>query len=177
MNVTVGYFWTALFLLPLLVSCTYIPPPTEPAKSANVSTRVFFYPKSGQSLAQQDRDQYDCYLWAMKKTDYDPSIPPSDGQHEFVQPYVDPNHDTASGMATGAVIGSMVAPRHRSAEGAIVGAMIGAIIGSASDAERNQQMAQVNERQRQKVYAEDERAREYKRAMTACLEGRGYEVK
>ena len=39
------------------------------------STQLFAYPKQGQSEAQADRDRYDCHLWAVKQSGFDPTEP------------------------------------------------------------------------------------------------------
>ena len=38
-------------------------------------TQVYFYPLHDQTAKQQDRDRYQCYLWAKKQTGFDPSAP------------------------------------------------------------------------------------------------------
>lgn len=43
----------------------------EPAAAA--PPRVYFFPTQGQSSEQQDRDRYDCHIWAVTQTGYDPS--------------------------------------------------------------------------------------------------------
>jgi len=39
---------------------------------------VFVYPKQGQTDEQRDRDRYDCYLWAVDQTHFDPSAAAAD---------------------------------------------------------------------------------------------------
>lgn len=143
---------------------------------------VYFYPKHGQSKQQQDRDRYECYRWAVKQTGYDPgNVQPPAGQQVEVVPTVPPGHDTAVGAVTGAIIGgAMSSPRH-GGEGMVIGAITGAALGASSDEARRQQTEQV---QRQyDAHAAAERAalvrkiNDYRRAMGACLEGRGYSVR
>jgi hypothetical protein len=38
-------------------------------------TTVYLYPAHGQSAAQQDRDKYECNLWAVQQTGFDLSSP------------------------------------------------------------------------------------------------------
>lgn len=147
------------------------PPPTE----------VYFYPNKGQSAAQQDRDRYDCYLWARKQTGFDPSAPGlAPHQRTRVIPTAPPGHDTAAGAVTGAVIGAVVSPPGKAAGGAAVGAIAGAVVGAASDAARQEQAERVQQRydrqQAQHMARLEQQAGNYRRAMTACLEGRGYTV-
>ena len=47
----------------------------EPRRSAapETSTQVFAYPKQGQGEEQADRDRYDCHLWAVQQSGFDPA--------------------------------------------------------------------------------------------------------
>jgi len=47
--------------------------PAQPAPPPQ--TEVYFYPLKNQNARQQDRDRYECYLWAKKQTGFDPSAP------------------------------------------------------------------------------------------------------
>jgi hypothetical protein len=144
-------------------------------------TQVYFYPKVGQTTEQQSRDHYECYNWAMEKTGFDPSqssIPPE--QRVRVVPMPPPGHDTAVLAITGAVLGALIAgPRH-AAGGALIGAAGGAIAGAASDSSRQQTARQLEETYSNRDRALDAqyegRALNFRRAMSACLEGRGYTV-
>lgn len=152
--------------------------PTPPP----VSTQVIFYPNKGQNAEQQDRDRYECYLWAMEQTGFDPSVPHLAPHHRVeIVPEPAPGHDTAVGTAAGAVLGAVLSPRGKTVEGAVVGAVAGAVIGSASDAARAQQSRQLQsqyDRQTADQIANLElQASNYRRAMAACLEGRGYTVR
>jgi hypothetical protein len=144
--------------------------------------QVYFYPKEGQTNKQQSRDQYECYNWAMQQTGFDPSqsaIPPE--RRVKVVPMPPPGHDTAILAITGAVLGALIAgPRHAAA-GALIGAGSGAAVGAVSDVSRQQYARQMEEAYANGDQALDVRyegkAREFRRAMSACLEGRGYSVK
>ncbi len=146
------------------------------------STQVYFYPLKGQSAAQQDRDRYECYLWAKKQTGLDPSEPQlAPHQRVEVVPIPPPGHDVAAGAATGAVLGAIVSRPGRTGEGAAVGAVLGAIIGGASETARQEQAERIQERydRRDALRAArtEQQADSYRRAMAACLEGRGYSVR
>jgi len=145
-------------------------------------TQVYFYPRGGQTTEQQSRDHYECYNWAMQQTGFDPSqssIPPQ--RRVKVVPMPPPGHDTAVLAIAGAVLGALIAgPRHAGA-GALIGAGSGAVAGAVSDASRQQYAQQMEEAYVNRDQALDARyegqARNFRRAMTACLEGRGYSVK
>lgn len=144
-------------------------------------TQIFFYPKHGQTKEQQSRDHYECYNWAMDQTSFDPSqsqIPPR--RRVKVVPMPPPGHDTIAMAIAGAVLGALIAgPRHAGA-GALIGAGSGAIAGAISDATRQQYAEQMEEAYANRDQALDPayegKARDFRRAMSACLEGRGYSV-
>ncbi len=146
------------------------------------STPIYFYPTRGQSMEQQERDRYECYLWAVKQSGFDPGqaqLAPH--QRVEVKPTTPPGSDVAAGAVGGAIIGSIVSPRHDRGHGLVFGAITGAILGAASESAKQQQ-AQRLQRHYDAVdaqrYAQLERqARDYRRAMSACLEGRGYTVR
>lgn len=181
-----GYRLIVLVASVTLAAC--VAPPLEyttrpaPAPVQRPSTDIYFYPSAGQSAAQQDRDRYECYLWAVKQTGFDPSqaqLAPH--QRVEVVPAQPPGQNTALGAVTGAMIGAMASRRHESFEGAVTGAMAGAVIGATAD-QANQEQAERVQRSydasaAQQAVRDDRLAREYRRAMTACLEGRGYTVR
>lgn len=146
------------------------------------TTNVYFYPLQKQSEAQQDRDQYECYRWAVKQSGFDPGQAQL-APHQRIQvtPTAPPGADTASGAVGGAIVGSMMSSRHDGGMGMVFGALAGAILGAASDEARLNQAAQVQQqydaRDAQKYARLEQQARGYRRAMTACLEGRGYTVR
>lgn len=176
--------WAASFFLAACSPVTghqTVVSPEEAAASPELSTEVYFYPTRGQSPQQQDRDRYECYLWAVRKTGFDPSVPRlAPHQQVMVVPEPPSGHDTATGALTGAIVGAAIGAPHSTGEGAIVGAVAGAVLGAASDAARQEQADRLQERYDQRNdqhYAELERqARKYRRAIAACLEGRGYSV-
>lgn len=149
------------------------PPPPPP------SYEIIFYPARGQSPAQQDRDRYECYLWARKQTGFDPNQAQL-APHQRVQvvPATPPGANVVSGAVTGAVVGSLITPPPQQGQGMVFGAIAGAMIGAAKDQAQQQQAAQIQQQYESQQYARtDMQARNYKRAMTACLEGRGYTVR
>lgn len=155
---------------------------SEPTASDSHATQVFVYPSKGQSAHELDRDRYECYVWAVEQTGFDPSQPAlAPHQHVEVVAMPTPGADTVAGAVTGAVIGAVVSSPRHTGTGAAVGAVIGGVLGSASDAARAQEAremqrrADMREAERQ-AYIEQQ-ASNYRRALSACLEGRGYTVK
>jgi hypothetical protein len=146
------------------------------------STEVYFYPAKGQSPVQQERDRYECYLWARAQTGFDPSSPSlAPHQRLIIEPAPPSGEGVAAGAAAGALIGAIVSHPRQSGEGALVGAITGAMIGAASEsaaqAEADRAQAQVDRIEAERVAAVERQAERYRRAMAACLQGRGYTVR
>jgi hypothetical protein len=145
-------------------------------------TQVYFYPNKRQSIEQQSRDHYECYNWAIKQTGFDPSaspLPPE--QRVRVVPMPSPGYNTAAFAVAGAVLGALLGgPRH-AAGGALIGAAGGAIAGAATDTARQESARQHEEayaRRNEALNAQfEQKELDFRRAMGACLEGRGYTVK
>jgi outer membrane lipoprotein SlyB len=156
----------------------------QPVKNQNVAaiTQIYFYPAKGQTTEQQSRDHYACYNWAVDQTGFDPSISSiAPEQRVRVVPMPPPGHDTVVMSIAGAVLGALIAgPRH-SGGGALIGAASGAMLGATSDISRQEYARQMEEAYQNRNVARDlhneKRALDFRRAMSACLEGRGYTVK
>lgn len=184
-----SFVWLAMILSAMILSGCFPPPHPpgpqamagEPSTPPPPSTQVYFYPKMGQTTDQQSRDHYECYNWAIKQTGFDPgqsAIPRE--QRVRVVPMPPMGYDTAALAVAGAVLGALIGgPRH-AAEGALIGAAGGAIAGAASDGARVEAARQQEEAYaaRNRTYDTQlyEKAAGFRRAMGACLEGRGYTV-
>ncbi len=165
-----------------LGGCETSPPPRPAPRPAYVgpppNTTVYAYPQNGQSPDQQSRDRYDCSLWAVQQTGFDPSAPNVPPQYRVVASGPPPGTGTAIGAIAGAVLGAALAGPYDRGAGVVFGGITGAMIGSASDTSRVQQNEmQMNAQERQQAAAMAEKASDYRRALSACLSGRGYSVK
>jgi hypothetical protein len=145
-------------------------------------TRVYFYPAQGQSEEQQDRDRYDCHVWAAKQTGFDPSqlVAPRE-QRAAVVPARAPGETIGAAAIVGAVLGAALAGPGNVGKGVVVGAMAGTVAGSAAVASEQAEADAINaaaERRPARGGGRYEReAADYRRAMSACLTGRGYSVR
>lgn len=156
----------------ILSACVTAPEQAAPTAQLPPTPDVEFFPKHGQSQQQQDRDRYECHLWAVKKSGYDPGAEPRQPRVPRQSARTD-----GSGAVAGAIIGGALGAastrRHEdSGFNTALGAATGAMIGAAADEQRRRAAEQ-------QAYMEarmDERVLRYRRAMTACLEGRGYTV-
>ncbi len=157
------------------VARTAPPPPMAAAP-------LYFYPERGQPETVQDRDRFECYRWAVRETGTDPGMTAVRSDEAGRAPPVPyrpqraDGADVVAGAATGAVLGAVVSsPRHAGAA-AVLGAIFGATLGAASGEARNRAIDDAQARQA----AAAERAQlpldNFRRAMTACMQGRGYRV-
>lgn len=158
-------------------------PPVEVAPVAPPPeriTEVVAYPAQGQSEQQLDRDRYECHVWAVKQTGFDPSVP-GVPPHQRVRVVAGTAPSAVPGSAfTGAILGAIVSRPRDAGIGALIGAVAGTAVGAASDASRAQATQQVvsNEQARldAQTSAQESQASGYRRAVGACLSGRGYTV-
>lgn len=178
----------------LLAACATPPPrPAPPAAGSSVPASagtaagaqretprdprdLYVYPAQGQTPERLDRDRYECHAWAVKQSGYDPSDAPEPPRRRVrVASGPSPGEGALMGAVTGAMIGAVVSnPWHRS-DGAAVGAVAGAVIGGTSAASRESRARAEEERERASV--SDDRADGYRRAISACLDARGYTVR
>ena len=160
----------------LLAACVP-PPPRTYAVPAPPPQRVFVYPANGQSAEQTDRDRYECHVWAVQQTGVDPSrADASPYERVVVQPANPPGSGTVAGAIGGAIIGSIIAGPRNAGAGLVLGGATGAIVGSASDASAQAQAQQTQAQINQSAAAGRARGDSYRRALGACLTGRGYTV-
>ena len=188
-------FWFPLFLVFAVLGLTacYYPTPQRVVVVKSVPNSgvaparapmapVYFYPKKGQTPEQQDRDRYECHNWAIGQTGFDPNtaaLPPE--QRVRVVPVPAPGHDTAVLGVGGAVLGAIIGgPRH-ALGGALIGGATGALAGAVSDSARQESAQQAESAYNSRYNQAREarlagRAQDFRRAMSACLEGRDYTV-
>jgi hypothetical protein len=175
----------ALLVLLVLTGCVAEPPRrVEVATPKAPDTTVYFYPAQGRTAppAQQDRDRFECNAWAVQQTGFDPSEL-SLAPHQRVRVVSEPSGaGIAVGGMTGAVVGAATANPWRPGLNILIGALAGAAIGGIAESEhaaqidRTQSLADADARHAWNAALED-KAAEYRRAMGACLEGRGYVVR
>ncbi len=120
----------------------------------------------------------------MQKTGFDPSLPnvPPHQRVRVVASGPPPGAGVATGAVTGALVGAAVSNPWHAGPGALIGAIAGAAIGGAADAQRAEQQDRFEAQADANVSgaraaAFERQATDYRRAMSACLEGRGYSVR
>ena len=129
---------------------------------------LYFYPSQGQSQQQQNQDFGECHAWAIQQSGYNPMAQQAPPPKEASQGGV--LRGGARGAAAGAVIGAITGD---AGKGAAAGAAGGALIGGfrRSDQRRQQDQAQRQYQQQQAAGRSS-----YNRAVSACMQGRGYGV-
>ena len=157
-------------------------PPPLPVAAAP----LYFGPQRGQAEALQERDRYECYRWAVHQTGSDPGMTPvrgndlADAAPRMRLPPRADGADVLAGAVTGAAIGAIGSSPRNAGGNAVIGAIFGAAMGAAAgearnraidDAERRQEAALERRRAIATVPQDD-----FRRAMSACMQGRGYQV-
>jgi hypothetical protein len=164
-------------ILGLLTACVTPPPRVYRAPAAPPPQRVFVYPAHGQSPDQTERDRYECHIWAVQQTGVDPSRADANAyERVIVQPSTPPGANTAGGAIAGAIIGAIIAGPRNAGAGLVLGGATGAIVGSAADANAQAQAQQTQQQINMSASEGRARADAYRRAIGACLQGRGYTV-
>jgi hypothetical protein len=132
------------------------------ARAATDLAAVQVVPTRGQSADQARRDRYECHNWAVEQTGsapirVDPAEEAADERERDIERVV-------TGAGIGSTVGAIVGgydhdPLASVVAGGVLGAAVAAITGRGKKKERP-----------------DPAAEEYLRALSACLEARGYEV-
>ncbi len=131
---------------------------------------VYAYPKQGQTQQQFEKDQFECHKWATGQTGFDPTKPPQTAAAPPPQ-RGGAVRGAAGGAAAGAVGGAIAGD---AGKGAAIGAAAGATVGVMRQGRQNRQAAEAQ--QQAQAQAQAGRA-EYDKAYSACLAGRGYQVR
>lgn len=151
-----------------------VPAPAPALPPASVA--LYFYPMNGQPEAVQERDRYECYRWAVAQTGMDPGMTPVRRPPPQAPAAPPAGPDVVAGAATGAVVGSVLSSPRHAGEGAALGAIFGAMVGAAN-ADARQRAAEAAA-ERHSAYARAPTVpAHFQRAMSACMEGRGYRVR
>ncbi len=163
-----------------LAGCVVVPPVTRvPVQSwAPSAAPMYFYPERAQEAGLQDRDRYECYRWAVAQSGVDPGMTPL-ALDPQTPPLAVPRDgaEVAAGAVTGAVVGaSLSSPRHAGGH-AVLGALFGAALGAIAQESRAQaqERAQAAHARAQHMAAQVPLS-DFRRAMGACMAGRGYRI-
>jgi hypothetical protein len=171
--------WVAALAALALGGCVIAPARHYPYRSYGAPPRtvapaappMYFYPDRGQPQAAQDRDRYECYRLAVRDSGLDPGMTP------VSRPWSPPpvrrdGTDVVGGAAAGAIVGAAVSSPRHAGENAIIGAVFGAMLGAVAQESR----AQAIEAARARQAAAQQPMDNFRRAMSACMQSRGYTV-
>lgn len=170
------------------VSAVVAQQPAPPAPSAPVSAQatpagqlgLIVFPAKQQTKEVQAAEEQECYAWANQQTGIDPALVRAnpDSAAKVAKAKMDSATvgvavgGAAKGAAAGALIGAVTGD---AGTGAGVGAVSGALAGRRAKKQASAKAAQAG------AAAANAQAAElintFKKAMTACLEGKGYTVK
>jgi hypothetical protein len=134
---------------------------------------LYVFPSNDQTKEQQDTDEMACYRWAKEQSGVDPMNPP-----EVQAAQVDRSADgsavvgAAGGAAAGAAIGAIAGD---AGQGAAIGAVVGGLRGRRAKVAGDQRQQQANNAAA--AAASEELMNNFKKAFSACMEGKGYTVK
>jgi len=152
---------------------TAAPSPQPSSKTMSQSLGLVVFPAKGQIAEQQGKDESACYNWAKQQTGYDPVAPPP---APTAAPVEAKRGGAVKGAAKGAAAGAAVgAVAGDTGEGAAIGATAGAIKGRRD--QKKEGAAAQKEAEQKAQAAGQAQADQYKKAFSACMEGKGYTVK
>ena len=156
-----------------LGGCVVAPPAVPPAVVQPApQPAMYFYPELSQGEQRQDRDRYECYRWSVRESGVDPGMTPV--RHVPPPPAaVRDGAEVVAGAATGAIVGAAVSSPYRTGEGMVLGAIFGTLIGAAAQESRVQYAEQAYAR---RLAYHQVPLDNFRRAMGACMTGRGYRV-
>lgn len=169
----------------VLSGCVIAPPHPRhlpvPRVRVWVPFPIWFVPVAGypHSEGSYDRDRYECYRTAVRETGLDPGGMTPLQERSSSAPA---GAEVAAGAAVGAVAGGIVSSPRNAGAGMVIGALLGAAAGAvAADSRERVERAEREAREAREARArgpEDDLTREeqqrFRRAMSECMERRGY---
>ena len=151
---------------------------TLPSRATQMGLYVF--PSAGQTKGVQLSEEQQCYDWAQQQSGIDPtkvtantdSAAKAAGDQAASATQGAAVGGAARGAAAGALIGAAAGD---AGKGAAIGAASGAVAGRRAKRRAEGQAEQAGANQA--VAVANDKIVQFKKAMTACLEGKGYTVK
>jgi len=147
--------------------------PASMTASLNKALGVFVFPAKDQKPEQQATDEQACYSWAVQQSGVDPLTTAATKPDSVAK---GPDGSAVKGAAKGAVAGVAIgAIAGDAGKGAAIGAAAGGMRGLAGGKKKK---AQKEAQAKQQAAATDQAKMDaFKKAYSACLEGKGYSVK
>ena len=143
---------------------------------AAIAQQQYVFPNNGQTPEKQKKDEYDCHLWAVQQTNFDPTLAAQESSQQEQQPKSAQSGSGARGAAKGAAVGAMAGSMGGEAgKGAAVGAAAGVVGGRIQS--KKQQEQQQSQKQQDISTQQAAKQQDYLRARATCLEAKSYSVK
>jgi len=141
--------------------------------SLNKSLGVYVFPAKDQKPEQQAKDEQACYTWAVQQSGVDPLNMAATKPDSVAK---GPDGSAVKGAAKGAVAGVAIgAIAGDAGKGAAIGAAAGGMKGASGS--KKKQAQQEGEAKKKAAAADQAKIDSFKKAYSACLEGKGYSVK
>ena len=141
--------------------------------SLNKKIGVYIFPAKSQTPQQQQKDESDCYQWAVTNSGTDPL------NMQAVKPDSTKGVSTAAGTVAGGAKGAAAGAAIGAVAGdAGTGAAVGAVAGGMSGrrAAKKAQKAQKQQSEQKAEAATQGQIDNFNKAYKACLTGKGYTV-
>lgn len=160
--------------------------PASPSLSRKVGLHAF--PAKDQGAAQQEKDELDCYRWAVKDSGFDPlpgvgepppvAAPPS-ARQDAPSTAEGAAKGAVGGAAAGALIGAIAGDTGKGAGiGAATGLLGGVVVAKHKQKEAQQESGREQASQQAATKAETQQKLDgFKKAYGACMEAKSYVVK
>ncbi len=156
-------------------------------KTLAATLDVYVFPSAGQAADQQNKDEAECYQWAVSNTGSDPfsvqkqqAADAQQAQAAQQQASQAGKGSGARGAVGGAAVGALVGEiaDDDAGKGAAYGAAIGVIAGRRRGREQQQQaQQQVQAQSQQAAQGSQQQIDNFKKAFSVCLESKKYMVK
>jgi len=147
--------------------------PASMTASLNKNLGVYVFPGKDQKPDQQAKDEQACYSWAVQQSGVDPLNMTATKPDSVAK---GPDGSAVKGAAKGAVAGVAIgAIAGDAGKGAAIGAAAGGMGGVAGKKKKDAQKQQ--QAQQQAAATDKAKIDSFKKAYSACLEGKGYSVK
>ena len=158
-------------------------------KSVAGSLNVQVFPGEGQSPEQQAKDEQECYTWAGSNTGVDPATLAKQAEQQQAQTEAAKQEvqqagkgagakGAVAGAAIGGTTGRIVDNDDSKKRGRRAGAVVGGAVGAGKRQEGQKQATeQIDQQSQQAQAANAQQLDNFKKAFTACLEGKKYTAK
>ena len=156
-------------------------------KTLAATMNVYVFPAEGQTTDQQNKDEAECYTWAVKNTGSDPfelAKKAEQQQQQASQAKEDVSQagkgSAAKGALVGAAAGALIGEvaSDDPGAGAAIGAGVGALGGRRARRQKQAEATQqIDQQSAQAQQMNQTQVENFKKAFSVCLEAKDYMVK